>query len=83
MEGLPQAPRPARLPGKGRVPGLERRGWQHSGKRQSAVARRARSHDASRSYKVGRTALHKRVPQRKARAWPQQLDSKAAPKHVP
>ena len=62
---------------------LGARGWQHSGKPVRAVPRRARSHDASQRCSLGRTALHNRVNHRKARARPQQLDSRAAPKPCP
>ena len=69
MEGLPHALRPVRLPGRGRVPGLERR-WQHSGKPVRAVPRRARSHDATRHNVRPRTARHNRATRRKARVDP-------------
>ena len=83
MEGLPHASPPGRLSGRGRVPGLERR-WQHSGKPVRAVPRRARSHDATRSYKVGRTALHDRVTRRNARVDPHgRLPHDHVPSHQP
>ena len=82
MEGLPHASRLGRLPGRGRVQAWSAE-WQHSGKPVRAVPRRARSHDASHHYKVGRTALHERVTRRKPGLDPSSLTQRLPPNHVP
>ena len=69
MEGLPHAPPPERPPTMVEL-GLGAPSGSTAAKLISAVPRRARSHDASRSYEVGRTALHDRVTRRNARVDP-------------
>ena len=65
MEGLPHASPRERPPTMVDL-GLGAPSGSTAAKLISAVPRRARSHDATRSYEVGRTARHDRVTRRKA-----------------
>ena len=79
MEGLPHASPPERPPTMVDL-GLGAPSGSTAANQKSAVPRRARSHDATRSYKVGRTALHNRVKRRKARVDPHR---RLPQRHVP
>ena len=69
MEGLPHASPPERPPTTFDL-ALGAPSGSTAAKLISAVPRRARSHDATRSYEVGPTARHNRVTRRNARVDP-------------
>ena len=69
MEYIPHAPTPERPPTMVDL-ALGAPSGSTAANQKSAVPRRARSHDATRSYEVGRTARHDRVTRRNARVDP-------------